>query len=254
MGLLVQQMSVSARSASGACGGVLAGASVIVPIGPGEQAWRSLLNDLADLAAEAELLFVATDPEPVDLIAQVATCGLRCCVRWITTTPGRAQQMNLGAEHARRPHFWFLHADSRVSLAGLVALERSLEIAPAALHYFDLTFQNDGPLLTRWNACGARLRSRYLGLPFGDQGFCLSRELFHRLDGFDQRARYGEDHLLIWSAHRHKVPVRCVGESIATSARKYRENGWLRVTMKHAWLAWRQAIPEWWQWVRSRAA
>lgn len=253
-GSLVQQIRASARSESGGHRGVLAGVSLIVPTGPGEQAWRSLLTDLADLHADAELLFVASDPAPVNLATQVATCGLRCCVRWVTTSPGRARQMNLGAELASRFHFWFLHADSRVSPACLVALERSLEIAPSAVHYFDLRFQNDGPWLTQLNTWGVRFRSRYLGLPFGDQGFCLSRERFHRLGWFDEHVRYGEDHLLIWSAHRHNVPVRCVGASIATSARKYRDHGWLRLTMKHAWLTWRQAIPEWWKCVRSRFA
>jgi rSAM/selenodomain-associated transferase 2 len=254
MGSLVQQTNVPALHESSTREGLLAGVSVIIPVGPSEQAWRSLLLDLTDLAAEAELFFVATDPEPADLSAQVATCGLRCRMRWITTTPGRAQQMNCGAEGATRFHLWFLHADSRVSPAGLVALERSLEVAPAALHYFDLTFQDDGPWLTCSNAWGVRFRSRYLGLPFGDQGFCVSREQFLQLGGFNEHAAYGEDHLLVWSARRQGVPIRCVGESIATSARKYEAQGWLRTTLRNAWLTWRQAAGEWWKCAWSHSA
>jgi hypothetical protein len=247
MGSLVQQTNVPALHESSTREGLLDGVSVIIPVGPSEQAWRSLLLDLADLAAEAELFFVATDPEPADLSAQVATCGLRCRIRWITTRRGRAHQMNFGTEYASCCYVWFLHADSRVRAAGLAALERSLEIAPAALHYFDLTFQDDGPWLTCSNAWGVRFRSRYLGLPFGDQGFCLSREQFQQIGRFDERAAYGEDHLLVWSARRQGIPIRCVGESIATSARKYQAQGWLRTTLRNAWLTWSQAAGECWK-------
>jgi hypothetical protein len=98
------------------------------------------------------------------------------------------------------------------------------------------------------------IRSRFLGLPFGDQGFCLSREHFQQIGRFDEHASYGEDHLLVWSARRQGILIRSVGASIATSARKYQAHGWLRMTLRNAWLTWRQAIPEWWKWVWSRPA
>jgi hypothetical protein len=152
--------------------------------------------------------------------------------------------MNLGAEHARRSFLWFLHADSRISGSAVTSLQASIEMHPNAIHYFDLEFQSDGPRLASVNARGVRFRSRCLGLPFGDQGLCLSRELFSRLGRFDEEVMYGEDHLLIWSAHRERVPIQPIGTAIATSARKYATNGWLATTALHTWRTWRQAIPE----------
>ncbi len=248
---LPQQVQACPPSADCAPPGLLADVSVIIPVGPGELAWRSLLADLAGLAIDSELFLVAAEDEPTDFSALVTTCGIRCPVRWILTNTGRAQQMNLGARFSTLRHLWFLHADSRLCPAALLALERSAETEPNALHYFELTFQKDGPSLTRWNAWGARVRSRYLGLPFGDQGFCLPRELFSRLGAFDEHAPYGEDHLLVWSARQQGIPIRSVGAHIATSARKYEANGWLRVTAKHAWLTWRQAVPQWCKWLLS---
>jgi hypothetical protein len=69
----------------------------------------------------------------------------------------------------------------------------------------------------------------------------LPRTLFERLDGFDEHASYGEDHLLVWAAHHAGVPVVPVGASLRTSARRYRERGWLRTTLRHLLLTARQA-------------
>jgi rSAM/selenodomain-associated transferase 1 len=83
-----------------------------------------------------------------------------------------------------------------------------------------------------------------LRLPFGDQGFCLSNEQFCRLGGFNESLQYGEDHDLIWRAHRAGISVKRVPAPIATSARKYRREGWLRTTGLHLWRTINQAAPQ----------
>ena len=224
--------------------GLLSNVSVIIPIGPQEASWRSLLRQLAGVATDAEVLLVAAHAEPNDFIASSVPNGPHGHIRWIATTAGRARQMNHGAKLSTRPFLWFLHADSSISLDAMLALRRSLDLHPHALHYFDLAFQNDGPSLARLNALGARIRSRYLGLPFGDQGLCMSRDTFQRLGGFDETAAYGEDHLLVWEAHHRRVLLHPLGVPITTSARKYRANGWLATTLVHGWRTCRQATPQ----------
>jgi hypothetical protein len=232
--------------------GLLSNVSVIIPVGPQDTSWRSLLRDLAGVATDAEVLLVAADAEPSDFIASSVRSGPHDSIRWIATTASRARQMNYGAKLSPRPFLWFLHADSSISVDAVLALQRSLDMHPQALHYFDLAFQDDGPRLVRLNALGTRVRSRYLGLPFGDQGLCISRDRFERLGGFDETAAYGEDHLLVWAAHRQRVPIQCVGAVVATSARKYRSNGWFATTLVHGWRTWRQAIPQFVRLLRSR--
>ena len=56
-----------------------------------------------------------------------------------------------------------------------------------ALYYFSLKF-DDGRIL-RLNSLGANLRSRLFSLPYGDQGFCLSKELFLRIGGFPENVK-----------------------------------------------------------------
>ncbi|MDB5365551.1 MAG: putative glycosyltransferase [Rhodospirillales bacterium] len=205
----------------------LADVSIIVPIGPGDESWRDLARDLD--GSDAELIWVATEPAPAD-----APAG-----RWLVARPGRAQQLNDGARAATRGFLWFLHADTRLEASSLAALAASLQ--PDALLWFDLAFATDGAGPMRLNALGANLRARLLGVPFGDQGFALSRATFERIGPYDETAPYGEDHLLLWRARRAGVKLVQVGATLTTSARAYRTHGWLRVTLTYQWRWLRQA-------------
>lgn len=211
--------------------------SIVVPIGPGESAWRALLGDLQGVPVDVELLLVGVDAAPPELDALSGVLAGR--LRWLQASKGRASQQNAGAAAARGNWLCFLHADSRLEAAAVRALAAVAQRA-AALYHFDLGFF-DGPALLRLNALGANLRSRLFGLPFGDQGLCLPRADFQRLGGFDERLPRAEDHALVWAAHRAKLPVRRLGARLRTSGRRYAEAGWLRTTLRFLALSWTQA-------------
>ncbi len=226
--------------------------SVIVPVGPGDDAWRFLLPSLARLAKAAEVCFVGAEPAPDELHALVARHGVQAETRWVVSLPGRAGQMNHGARCSKGEFLWFLHADSRFSDLAFARLSDALIAKPQALHYFDLSFDRKVIERVALNEWGARFRSRVLRLPFGDQGFCLRRELFESLGQFDESVPYGEDHLLVWNCHRLGAEVSPVRAALLTSPRKYRQQGWLRTTILHGWRTWRQAFPQLWLLMRSR--
>jgi hypothetical protein len=221
--------------------------SVIVPLAPGESEWPGLVLQLAPLLdTECELVIVAAgDPVSVawDGVATVVSLG---CV------PGRARQMNLGANRARGTQLWFLHADTRLLPNSWNALQLFLECDTQALGFFDLRFRGDGPAATRVNAALANLRARWLGMPFGDQGFVLTAAMFAAIGGFDEMAAYGEDHLLAWTVRRAGFALRPVGAALSTSARKYARDGWLRTTVRHIGLTAIQAWPQWRAWRRDK--
>ncbi|PIR18056.1 MAG: glycosyl transferase family 2 [Deltaproteobacteria bacterium CG11_big_fil_rev_8_21_14_0_20_49_13] len=191
--------------------------SIIIPVGPGEGALSALLGDLRPIEKEAELIVVRGASRP--------------------------KQLNVGARKATRDFLWFLHADSRLSSKTLVALLGSLGKNPHALHYFNLRFLPDGPPLMFINEIGCWIRSRILGVPFGDQGFCVSKEKFEKIGGFPEDALYGEDHLFVWRARQKGVQLRCTGTPLRTSARRYAETGWAKLTWMYACRWTRQAWP-----------
>lgn len=219
--------------------------AVIIPVAPGDTAWVDLAADLKKLPLASEILFVGPELPSKALEHLFDDLASNRNVRWFQAPIGRGCQLNAGVKGTQKPYLWFLHADSRFSESALHMLEKSLQHQPDALHYFDLAFLDDGPALTALNTVGVWIRSHILGLPFGDQGFCLNRQLFERLGGFPEDASYGEDHLLVWQARTQKISLRCTGGLIQTSARKYREYGWCATTLKHLTLTGKQAFPEW---------
>ena len=247
--LLISEPQLTGRASS--TDKALSRLSIVVPIGPDDESWRELLHDLHALPAEAEVLLVATVAEPDHLSGVLQNAKIDCQVHWLKSPVGRASQMNSGAAAASGDYLWFLHADSRFGKEATTVLSAALSTDADALFYFDLEFRQDGPRNTQLNTRGVRFRSEYLGLPFGDQGFCLPRQTFERLGGFNEQAAYGEDHLLVWASRRAGVPLRRLNATVSTSARKYRQQGWLRTTSIHLWRTVRQALPEWWRYVRG---
>lgn len=209
--------------------------SVIVPLAPGGEDLSVLLADLKILPSCSEVLFMTADPECYCRKTSVIP-GVP--VRFLSTLGGRAESMNAGAEEARGNHLLFLHADSHLTEESFAALLRKIEQEPEALLYFDLKFDTGSSPLMHLNEKGAFFRSRILRTPFGDQGFCVSGDIFNGLGGYRVDVPYGEDHLLVRKARQEGISVISVKAPLYTSARKYQKNGWLRTTVTHL-LLWR---------------
>jgi len=186
--------------------------SVIIPVRAGEPALPPLLTRLEQESAVHEVL--------------------------VSAEGSRAKSLNAGAARASGELLWFLHADSGLADDSVARLLAAAERQPEALLFFDLAFAGDGGRLMRLNEWGANRRSRWLKLPFGDQGLACRSDVFAKIGPYREDAPYGEDHLLVWQAHCAKVPLVRVGAPLVTSARRYAEEGWLRLTLlyQYRWL------------------
>ncbi|MES2858818.1 MAG: glycosyltransferase [Pseudomonadota bacterium] len=203
--------------------------SIIIPVGPGDAAWRGLIEQLAGLAPRPQVVLVFAEGD-----VQSSAAPVDCVVR--SAPAGRAHQLNAGITAAEGEWLWLLHADSRLHDETWLALRVHLADAPSGIGWFRLAFTDDGPWPMALNALGANLRARWLGLPFGDQGFVLHRHDAARLGPFDPGLACGEDHAMVWHARRLGLPLRPIDAALSTSARKYAEHGWLRTTLRHLWL------------------
>jgi len=179
---------------------VLDRVSIIIPLAPLEAAHERLLDDLKPLGTEII----------------------------VSSEGSRAKSLNAGAAKAQNPFLWFLHADSRVSAENIVDLEQALTRRSNALHYFDLAYEESG--LAMLNACGANIRSRLFGLPYGDQGFCISKTLLDKIGGYPEHVPYGEDLLFVRLAKKSGIRLNRIPSKLKTSARKYHQHGWLKLT------------------------
>ena len=211
--------------------------AIVIPVGPGDECWRVLLSQLARLPA-GEIVIVFADRQ---VPGEAPPGQIDARVRLASAPRGRAAQLNAGAAATAAAWLWFLHADSRPGEACADALARHVAGDWRALGYFDLRFLDDGPAAMALNSIGAWIRSRWLRLPFGDQGFVMSRRLFEELGGFDIGVSVGEDHDLVWRARARHARIAPLRALLYTSARKYALNGWWRTTAAHLVATWRQA-------------
>lgn len=213
--------------------------SIVVPAGPGESAWTALPDLLTPLGVNHEIVLStagAPSRKPPER------------VRLVQGPAGRAHQLNAGIAAARAEWLWLLHADSRPGPAALAAAAAFMAAHDnphrPVLGWFELAFDRAGPAVVALNARGANLRSRRFGLPFGDQGWLLPRRTFDRVGAFDAGFGRGEDLEFVVRARRRGVAIEPVGAALTTSARRYREQGWLRTSARHGWFTL-------WLWMRA---
>lgn len=195
--------------------------SLIVPALNAERELRNLLPSLA----EADELIVV-DGGSADATAEVArTAGARL----IVAPRGRGIQLAAGAAAARGDWLLFLHADTRLARGWRAAASRHMETTPEQAACF--RFRLDDPA---WQARlierGVALRVR-LGLPYGDQGFLISRRLYDDIGGYAPLPLM-EDVDLVRRLGRRRL--RVLGADAATSAKRWRRDGWLRRSARNA--------------------
>lgn len=154
--------------------------------------------------------------------------------RFVTAERGRGQQMAAGAAVAKSDWLLFLHADT-VLLPGwedeALELIRGIELdgraQTAAVFRFGL---DDRGLWPSYLKTMVALRCLIFRMPYGDQGLLISRRLYDEVGGFKPMALM-EDVDMIGRLGRRRV--RFLRAIAATSARRYRDEGYLRRTLRN---------------------
>jgi rSAM/selenodomain-associated transferase 2 len=101
----------------------------------------------------------------------------------LTSTPGRARQMNCGAAGAQGDILLFLHADTRLPVNARLQILAVFQDPSYVGGRFDVRFEQD----RGWAWVIARMmnvRSRWSGIATGDQAIFVRRSVFEQLGGF----------------------------------------------------------------------
>jgi rSAM/selenodomain-associated transferase 2 len=185
--------------------------SLIIPVRgePPEAAER-----FAAVAPDFEML-VADGGSPPGTRAAFERIG----ARWLALEgKTRGSRLDAAARESRGGVLFFLHADSRPPGDARSAIETAVAGGEAA-GAFRLAFEGSSPAL-RWIAAWANARSRWLGLPFGDQGIFCTRELYGRVGGFRDLPIC--DDLDFVRRLRRNAAIRILPQACTTSPRRYR--------------------------------
>tara|TARA_B100001175_G_scaffold241930_1_gene208275 strand:+ start:1803 stop:2483 length:681 start_codon:yes stop_codon:yes gene_type:complete len=137
---------------------------------------------------------------------------------------GRGQQISKGVDKSQGDWILILHADTSLSLDWSVKLLQKIDKNFA--YHFKLKFKSKS-LFARILEYWSQIRSKFLSLPYGDQGFLIHRDLLDTVGEFP-KIPIMEDVAL---AGKLKGKIKSLDMIAHTSAEKYHKNGWLRQSM-----------------------
>lgn len=142
--------------------------------------------------------------------------------------PGRAMQMNTGANYASTDTLLFLHADTQLTPNYPQRVLETLDQPQTVAGAFQLQIDGNHPFL-RVIEKGVNARSHFFQLPYGDQGIFLRKETFQNSGGFPILPIM-EDFQLIKGLQK-QGKIRLASTSVLTSPRRWENLGIIRTTL-----------------------
>lgn len=153
----------------------------------------------------------------------------------ITAPPGRAKQMNAGAEAARGGVLLFVHADTllpRGALRDILDACRRPEIAAGA---FSLGIDS-GKGIFRVIETLANIRCYLTRIPYGDQAIFFKKKVFMHLGGY-AGIPIMEDIEIMQRVKQKKLKTALLKKKVKTSARRWQKEGILWAIIRNNLLA-----------------
>lgn len=142
----------------------------------------------------------------------------------------RGGQLRRGCEVAQGDWLLIVHADSWFDEGWTEGVLGHLTTGQDKAAYFRLRFRAQGiapRVVERW----ANLRSRLFGLPYGDQGLLIRRDVYSEIGGYADIPLM-EDVLIAQNLKRKLLPLSAI---ITTSAERYQRDGWVRRSLRNGW-------------------
>jgi rSAM/selenodomain-associated transferase 2 len=198
--------------------------SVVVPTLDEERHLPGLLADVRELADHHEVI-VADGGSTDATVALAEAAGARV----VHAPRGRGRQLRAGAAAANGDLLLFVHADARLPrLQGRVVLGGPFPDTPRVAFWYPLRIDAQG-LRYRLVERAANVRARWLGLPYGDQGLLVHRDLYDAAGGYDP-VPLMEDVMLVRRL-RKWGELRSTGLPLTVSARRWERDGVARRTL-----------------------
>ncbi|BAY37416.1 hypothetical protein NIES2111_17530 [Nostoc sp. NIES-2111] len=159
-----------------------------------------------------------------DTVAIAGSLG----VKVISSSPGRAVQMNTGAALASGDILLFLHADTLLPVGFDEMIRAALQQPGVIAGAFALRINADLASL-RLVEKGVYWRSRLLQMPYGDQAIFMTKAVFQQVGGFPELPIMEDFELIRRLKRLGKITILRV--PVITSARRWLQKGVFKTTL-----------------------
>lgn len=198
--------------------------SIIIPT-LNEAATITAVIDTIEAGADDTTEILVVDGGSTDNTAELATLAGATVIH---SSPGRATQMNTGADYATGTILLFLHGDTLLPKGYPHLIRQTLQIPEVSCGAFSLYINS-----VRWSlrciAAGANLRSKILQLPYGDQGLFTTAETFRAVGGFPNLPIM-EDYYFVRSLGK-RGKIITLPQAVTTSSRRWDNMGIVKTTL-----------------------
>ena len=194
--------------------------SVVIPVFNEEERLERVIDRVKNVDTE----IIVVDGGSYDLTVKLAE---KLGVKVFKSPKGRSLQMNTGAFASNGNNLLFLHADTIVPENYPYFIFNALLDKKPVIGAFRFKTDMDNALM-RFIEYAANLRSRYLKLPYGDQGIFITKADFNRAGGYP-KVPVAEDIFLIRNLKKF-ARIKTIPEYSVTSARRWRRHGFLKTT------------------------
>ncbi|MEH1873411.1 TIGR04283 family arsenosugar biosynthesis glycosyltransferase [Nostoc sp.] len=149
-------------------------------------------------------------------------------VKVISSSPGRAAQMNTGAVAATGEILLFLHADTCLPTGFDDMVRTALQQPGTVAGAFKLRI--DASLLSlRWVEWGINVRSHFYQMPYGDQAIFLTKAVYQQIGGFPQLPIMEDFELMRRLKRIGRIVI--IPTPVVTSARRWLQKGVFKTTL-----------------------
>lgn len=203
--------------------------SIIIPTLNEAEHIENTLSQLQALRQKQHEIIVVdggSNDNTVELARPLSDCIIQ-------SKPGRAIQMNTGAEYATGDVYWFLHGDTLAPKNADRIIEQQLHTSDRHWGRFNVRLSGHQSIF-RLIAWLMNLRSCITGIATGDQGIFINATAFKKLEGFKPIALMEDIEISKRLLTHYGRPV-CITKKLQTSSRRWEQHGIIKTVL----LMWR---------------
>lgn len=197
--------------------------TIVIPILNAAESLKAALSTLS----QNKWRVIVADGGSLDDTLKIARNGGACVIE---SPRGRGAQLHAGAQAATSEWLLFLHADTHLSDNAAEVIDRFIADPGnrERAGYFRFVLDVESTKAQRLERRVA-WRCKKFALPYGDQGFLISRHFYNRLGGY-KNIPLMEDVDLVWRIERlfGRKSLVLLDADARTSAEKFQHEGYFR--------------------------